>query len=411
MVMIKKRTVEKIETNLISSARILHILTNLDLGGAEISVVAICQCLHKRGIDVRLAYSSRGGESGGYHPVLIKRLNESGIPTYDVPQMVRNVSLFRDIRALCRLCAVIRAVKPDIVHTHMSKAGLLGRAASVIMGVPHIIHTVRGWSFYSTDSRLKRYFYVLLERLAAHYTDKMFCVSTQQINDGLRAKIGHHGDYVLVHSGIPIAQFRPGGEDCGNLRSEIGIPANVQVVGTVMGLCRQKAPLDFVAASEIICHNYDKVHFLIVGDGPLRKDMADAISRKKMSDRCHLLGFRLDIPQLLSLMDVFLLTSYWEGLPRVLMEAIVARVPIVSTNVGGVSEVVRHGVSGFLTFAGDIKGLADYVIRLLRDPCTRKRMADKAESGIDDSFDLDFVVQYHEEFYCKLLQSPGLFLK
>ena len=381
--------------------RVLHVITNLHLGGAQISVVGICEGLRKCGIDVQVACSPVG--AGGN---LLRRLGESRIAIHEVPQMTREPAPWKDLRALLRLCQVIRDVRPDVVHTHLSKAGVLGRLAARIAGVPHVVHSIRTWSFYAPTSRLKKRMYVAVESLASRLTDRFVAVSRQLIRDGLDSGLGLRERSTVIRSGICPGRFRGALDERDRRRGELGLDADAALVGTVMRLEPAKAPGDFVLACARIAAQAPATRFLLVGDGCLHDEVSAELRSCGLADRVQRLGARGDVDRLLPLMDVFLLTSRWEGMPRVVMEAVAAGVPVVSTRVGGVPELIQHGVSGLLAPIGDVQCLAAHVLRLLADPALGRDLARAASQRLGEEYDLDRVVQDHVRLYGRLA-APG----
>ena len=384
--------------------RVLHVLTNLDFGGAQLSVVNICVSLRRRGLDVRVAHSSAGGRRFCASELLYQRLREEGVPLYDVPRMRRGVNPYQDFLALVQLRRLIREVRPEIVHTHMSKAGVLGRLAASLEKTPCVVHSVRGWSFYGGGSALKRRTFISLERFSARLTDKMLAVSARQVADGLKVGIGSPGDYLVVRSGIDVGQFQVGRSDADALRQGLCIPPGAHVVGTVMALVEQKAPLDFVATAVEVLRDRPGTHFLVVGDGPLREQMKEAIRREAIQESFHLVGHSTDVPRLLAVMDLFLLTSRWEGTPRVILEAMMTGVPVVATSVGGVPEIIEHDRSGLLAPPGDVESLKRHVVRLLENPAESRDLSQQARRNVAAEFDISTVTDKHEQLYAELLK-------
>lgn len=387
--------------------RVLHVLTNLDFGGAQLSVVNICVGLRRRGLDVRMAYSSAGGRRFCGNELLDQRLKEGEVPLYDMPRMRRDLNPYYDLLAVGQLRRLIREVRPEIVHTHMSKAGVLGRLAASLEKTPCVIHSVRGWSFYAVGSALKRRAFISIERFSARLTDKMLAVSPQLVADGLRVGIGSPGDYLVVRSGIAVGDFLTVSTDTCTLRRSVGIPDGTPVVGTVMALVEQKAPLDFAATAAEVLRALPRTHFLVVGDGPLREQLKEMIRGKAIEENFHLVGHRTDVSSLLGVMDVFLLTSRWEGTPRVLLEAMTTGVPVVATRVGGVPEIVEHDKSGLLAPPGDVESLARHTIRLLENPAEALELGRQARRHVADEFDLSTVIVRHEQLYAELLRRKS----
>lgn len=381
-------------------AVILHVITNLEVGGAQISTADICAGLAARGWRVHLAYSPRGGETGRESPELIAGLRAAGVGVHAVPAMRRSILPAGDLRAIGRLWRLIRGLRADVVHTHMSKAGILARWAGRLARTPHLLHTARGWSFYREGGALERRIYLALERGAGRHTDLTLAVSPVVARDGAAAGIGPEARFRVVRSGIRLDRFR---EARPLDRAALGLPAGVPLVGCVMGLVEAKAPLDFVAAAARIARRHDRVHFVVAGEGPLRRAVEAAARREGIADRLHLLGQRDDIPGLLPLFQVFMLASRWEGLPRVVVEASAAGVPVVATAVGGTPEVLCHGESAILAAPGDVDALAEGCLRLLEDPALRARHAEAARRAVTAEFGLDAVIDAHEQVYAEVL--------
>jgi glycosyltransferase involved in cell wall biosynthesis len=286
----------------------------------------------------------------------------------------------------------------------MSKGGILGRCAAAAARVPRIVHSIHGWSFDRASSPLSRQLFVSLERFCGRMTHRMLAVSPVLIENGI-----HHGitgcQYVVGRSGFDLGAFRCEKSTPASVRAEVRIPSQACVIGTVMGLNHQKAPLDWIALAANLCRRLTEPHFLIVGDGPLRDEVQRAIDREKLAKNVHLVGMRTDIPRMLRAMDVFVLTSHWEGLPRVIFEAMSVGIPVVATRVGGVMELVKHEKTGLLAEPGDISMLTAHVVRLLRDPAFAGRLADAAAHSELEQFDTHASVAQYACIYRELMNS------
>jgi glycosyltransferase involved in cell wall biosynthesis len=366
--------------------------------------VDICSGLRDKGFDVRLAYSSKGGRLQLKPSFLFDKINHSKIPCYDVPEMRHEPTPFLDLLSLWQLYCLFRKIRPYIVHTHMSKAGILGRFAAALAKVPHIFHSVRGWSFYPYQHRpIVRKCFISMERLAASCSQKLLSVSDQQIEDGLKEGIGIDQDYIKVRSGIKLTGFAKDESAVDTLYRELKIPIGTTIVGGVLGLEKSKAPFDFLAVAERVNRDFPEVHFLLVGDGSLRESLLTAIKKKNLSHRFQVLGFRDDVPSLLNIMNVFLLTSHWEGLPRVLIEALSTKIPIVATAVGGIPTIINHGINGFLAPPGDIDCLTQLVISLLTNRTSAQEIGMATPGKILQEFSLPYVIQKYQDIYEPLI--------
>jgi glycosyltransferase involved in cell wall biosynthesis len=219
-----------------------------------------------------------------------------------------------------------------------------------------------------------RRLYILLERATQRFTARLIVVSPRDAEKGLSDGIVTPAKYVTIRSGIELARFRQPSRPREAVRAELGIPQDAPVVGTVTRLSLQKAPLDFVNAAAHVAARWPDVHFVVVGDGLLRAEVEARVAALELADRVHLTGLRRDVPDLMHSFDLFALTSLWEGLPRVLPQAMAANLPIVATAVDGNAEAVTDGVNGFLTPPGDPQAMAAAWLRLLDDPSLARRM-------------------------------------
>jgi glycosyltransferase involved in cell wall biosynthesis len=244
--------------------------------------------------------------------------------------------------------------------------------------------------------------FVALEQITARITDKLIVVSPLNTEKGLADHIATPDKYVTIRSGIDLDRFGNPGRPRHEVRRELGIPSNVPVVGTVTRLSDQKAPLDFVAAAGTVAERRPDVHFVVVGDGPLRDDVEAEIAARHLSGSIHVTGLRRDVPDLMHSFDVFALSSLWEGLPRVLPQAMAAGLPIVATAVDGNAEAVTDGVNGFLTPPADPEAFADALLRLLDDPELAREFG---EAGLEmvGEFGARKMVQDIEALYQELL--------
>ncbi|BDI32937.1 glycosyl transferase family 1 [Capsulimonas corticalis] len=374
--------------------RVLHVITHLAVGGAAETVIASCRMSHPE-IESAICCGQTPAGEDSWDDLT----DFAGIQVSRLPSLRRSVHPWVDALAYKTLTEKLRREKWDVVHTHGSKAGILGRMAASAAGVPAIVHTVHGWGHHERQSPQARWMFVSAERRAARITDRMIVVADANREKGLRDQIGVREQYVTVLPGIDIARFRDVVVDRGALRREFGIPEDAQVIGTISRLATQKAPEDFVRVASEVCKRFPKAHFVFIGDGPLRKLYLDDIKNAGLEDRMHLLGYRDDVPRLLRLFDVFLLTSLWEGLPRVFSQAMCASLPIVATNVDGAPEAIEDNVTGYLVEPKDVARLADRVIHLLENPKVRMEMGQKGLEAVDPKFSEREMVQRTEDVY------------
>ncbi|MFQ5877314.1 MAG: glycosyltransferase family 4 protein [Acidobacteriota bacterium] len=384
--------------------RVCHIVTRLDLGGAQQNTLYTVSHLREP------FRPSLVCGPGGLLDAEARAL--APIPVTFVPRLVRPIRPLSDLLALLRLTAILRRERPQIVHTHSSKAGILGRLAAWLARVPVVVHSIHGFGFHDAQPRALRALLVAVERAVAPLTSHFIAVSHANLDRGLSLGILRRDRVSLIRSGIRVAEFRGpegrrGPRRGGGIRRELGLPEDVPLVGMIACLKPQKCPLDFVEVAARVARAVAGSAFVIAGDGELREAARRRVDALGLGGRFHLLGWRRDVPGLLAELDVMVLTSRWEGLPRVVPEAIAAGVPIVATAVDGVTDVLRDGVTGLVAPPGDIEGIASRVARLLRDPSLGIALCDRARAVLAE-FDIDAMVRAQESLYARLLRRfPG----
>ena len=376
---------------------VCHLITRLELGGAQQNTLYTVAHLAEPFRPVLLA-----GPGG----ILDDEARRSGIPIRFVPSLVRPIRPWKDARALLEITRVLREIRPRLVHTHSSKAGILGRLAARRAGVPLVVHTIHGWGFHERQPAALRRLLVVAERYAARGTDRFIAVSRAALDQGERLGIVPPGRGLVIRSGIDISAFAGagaaraggGGRD---LRREIGLPESAPIAGMVACLKPQKAPIDFVEVAARVSRRIPQAHFVLVGDGDLREEVIERAAALGLSDRIHLLGWRRDVPRVMAALDVLVLTSRWEGLPRVVPEAIACGVPVVATLVDGTAEILRDGDNALACAAGDVDGLAERVTRLLAEPGPGRALAERARRLLPE-FEIDAMVRAQESLYASL---------
>lgn len=298
----------------------------------------------------------------------------------------RPINPVKDILAIFEIKHFIKENDIDIVHTHSSKAGILGRLAAKLAKARFIVHTVHGWSFNENQPFILRKIYILLERFCASFTDKIVVVSEYDKKIGLNLAIGSREKFEVVRYGIDYKEFNEPKTD--GVRKEFGVQEDELLVGMIGCFKPQKSPLDFLRLANLITKNY-KAKFILIGDGVLRKKIEKAVSRHGLKDKVILTGWRRDISCLLSAMDIFTLTSLWEGLPVSVLEAMRLSRPVIATDTGGIAEVIKQGENGYLVCRKDVSALAEKLETLLKDPSLRKQIGDKARDSLGDDFRLE----------------------
>lgn len=380
----------------------MQVITRLIVGGAQETAVLTCALADPERYEMVLVTGPETGPEGSLH----EEARARGVRVVVLDDLRREVSPWRDRKACRSLRALIEREQPDVVHTHSSKAGILGRLAARRAGVPVVVHTVHGWSFHDHMSRPLRQLYIALERWCAPKADKLVLVTEVDRDKGLSEGIGSPEQYVIVRSGIELDAFRHGSRLRMAVRSEIGIDTDAPVLGSVMRLSPQKDPLAFVTIADRVLAALPNAHVVLVGDGPLRAEVEAAVAVTDHAHRWHLLGLRRDVADLLSAMDAFLLTSSWEGLPRTVVQAMAADVPVVATRADGVADVIEHGRTGLLFDQGDVSAGVDLVIEILTDRERATAIRTRAAAKVEE-YGAEAMVERLCALYDSLLSSSG----
>ena len=390
-----------------SQVKVIHIITRMELGGAQQNTLYTISHLDEQKF-LPYLITGRGGE---LFPAALGFKN-----TLIAEGLVREIRPLRDVMAffqLCRLIKNIAAVNPSsapvIVHTHSSKAGILGRWAARCVSIPIRIHSIHGFGFHDYQSRVVRDLFILLEKITALITTKFIAVSTANQQKGIALHLFPPEKAVVIRSGIEITRFQNPDVSRNQLRGSLGISETAPVIAMIACLKPQKAPLDFIKVCDSVTKELPDAHFLLVGDGVLREAVENEIKGRKLQHCMHLVGWRNDIPEILNAIDVLVLTSRWEGLPRVFPQAMAAGVPVVATRVDGAPEAIKDGVNGFLLDPGDVEGIARKTIALIQSPFQLKSMGLQSRQMVEE-FDIQRMVCQQEALYEELLSDRKFLL-
>jgi glycosyltransferase involved in cell wall biosynthesis len=348
--------------------RMLHIITRLDVGGSTENTVISATRMSKS----EFSSAILSGRTTEPPPGMAASLFAAGVEWVQVSQLQRAINPVLDTIALARLWILCKRIHPDIVHTHSSKAGFLGRLAARLAGVRHIVHTPHGHIFDGYFNPVATKTFIGLERLAARWTHRFVTLSDEEVRDHLRHGIGRPEQFVTIPSGVDldsIAQAAP-----------VHFAGSRPVIGTVARLVPIKGIAHLIDAAPAILAGFPAARFLIVGDGESRPALEARAQALGIADRTVFAGFRQDAAAAMAGMDVFVLPSLNEGMGRVLVMAMALGKPIVATRVGGIPELLGDGEAGLLVPAADPAALAEAVLALLRDPDLARRLAEAGRS-------------------------------
>jgi glycosyltransferase involved in cell wall biosynthesis len=374
----------------------LHIHTLPVISGSGINTLLTMTGLDKGRFEVELACAPGGA--------LVDESVKRGIKFRPVRHFVQRVSPFNDLFALAELILLMRGEKYDIVHSHNSKAGFIGRLAARITRVPAIVHTIHGFAFHDIERPPRRALFRSLERFAAPMADKLIVISNPLREWGLGSGIGKPEQYVTIYSGIELGRFQAD-LDVEKIKRELGISPDDLVVGAVSKLWEGKGHRCLLRAARDVVDKIPGVKFLFVGEGYLRGELESLRDSLGLQDKVIFTGFRSDIPEITACFDIAVLASLFEGLGRVLLEAMAVGKPVIASRVGGIVDVVDDGLTGILVPPGDEKALVSALIRLLSDGDPRKRMGEAGKRKIDSRFSAKTMVNEIEKVYNELISG------
>lgn len=379
-------------------ANILYIITRLDRGGSAEAVMQWAEGIKNLGHRTKIVTGKTVHPQEDFHTYTAR----TGVPIDVIHSLVRPPGIRCDYRALKTLIRLIRNERPHIVHTNTSKAGILGRFAARINKVPVIIHSPHGHIFYGYFSKAKTKFFIGLERWAAGFTHQITNLTRLGMEDHIRLRVAPSEKLRVIYPGVELGKYAVSTQIRGQIRCGIGISDETTVIGWVGRIDSVKNPLMFIQAAVLL---KDKnLHFLLVGDGELMESMRRKVDEMSLNEKFTFTGHRTDIPNLLAAMDIYVLTSLNEGFGRTIIEAQSANLPVIVTDVGGVSEIVIDGETGILIPSEDPSALAQAILRLTGDSQLQKRLIANARKRLK-RFSLQNTIDNIENLYRELLSS------
>jgi glycosyltransferase involved in cell wall biosynthesis len=379
--------------------RVAHVITRLINGGADENTVISCNQAVSSGHHVTLIH---GAET---RPEIITTVAEP-VRTIELPSLVRPIAPLSDVRALRGLVQTFHRLRPDVVHTHTSKAGILGRLAARAARVPVVVHGVHIVPFVNVG-RLEAFAYLHAERAVQGMTDAFIDVSAGVRDLCVEAGVGAADRHHVVESGFDLSRFRvavPPADWRDLLRLEPDDPRPPVVLMLAVFEAR-KRHTEFLERIPKIVARSPRVRFVFAGDGPLRDGVGARIRTLGIERNVVLTGFYQHPEQLIALADICLIASVREGLPRVLMQYLAGGKPVVATDLPCIDDVLRHHVNGLVVGADDLDGLADAVIALLDEPARRARLARGAAATELSEWDMARMGERMEAIYAEVIRE------
>jgi glycosyltransferase involved in cell wall biosynthesis len=386
------------------SLKVVHIITRLILGGAQENTLYNCEdLLREYGDEVLLVTGPAEGPEGD----LFERARRNQVPLQVVPELRRAIGPLADGRAAVALRRIIRDFRPDVVHTHSSKAGILGRGAAWREKVPGIIHTIHGLAFHPYERWWKNWMYINAERWAARRCHRIISVADAMTEQALAQRIGRPEQYVTIRSGMEVEPFLESGAHRVETRRKLGIGNDEVVVMKVARLFELKGHDDLIEAAGLLQESGPKVRYVFVGGGVAKERLEAKIQQAGLANQFLFTGLvaSSEIPRLIGASDIVVHASYREGLARVLPQALIAARPVVSYDVDGAREVVLPGKTGFLVPPHDWKGLAAAIETLARDADLRDRLGQTGQAMFRDLFRHEMMSRQIRSLYEETLRS------
>ncbi|MCP4837092.1 MAG: glycosyltransferase family 4 protein [Phycisphaera sp.] len=384
--------------------RIMHISTRLILGGSQENTILSCEGQADAGHEVSLLFGPITGPEGSLRPTVDANPSIEAIET---PNLCRELAPRRDFTCRRDLAKVIRRWRPDVVHTHSSKAGILGRAAAWAAQVPAVVHTIHGLPFHPYQGSIRNRIYIQAERWAARRCHAIVTVADAMRDQALAVGIGRPNQYSTIRSGMRVEPYLEHEESTTDARTRLGLPKDAFIVGTIARLAELKGHDDLLDGLGPLLQKDHKMHLLWVGDGYWAERLRRRTEELGLASQVHFSGLvdPGDIPSWIRTMDVVAHPSYREGLPRAVVQGMLSGRPVISYALDGAPEVCIDDVTGILVQPGDLVGLRTAVGRLREDSTLRHRLGDEGRRRCRTAFDWRTMVHELQSLYENLLDA------
>jgi glycosyltransferase involved in cell wall biosynthesis len=383
----------------------VRVIARLNMGGPALHVAYLSAGLKERGYETTLVAGSlaRGEESMSF-------VAESlGVPVVTIEQLHREISPVRDALAVVRLARLLRALRPQILHTHTAKAGAIGRLAVLLAAgarPPIVVHTFHGHVLRGYFGPLRAHVFRLLERWLARVTTALIAVSPEVRDDLVALGVAPREKFTVIRLGIELDErVGAAGEQGAEMRRVLGVPPGRFVVGWIGRMTAVKRTDDVLLAFRRLRELGVDACLWLVGDGPDRDHVEHRASELGIVRDCFFLGYQEDVAPFYGAFDAVVLPSGNEGTPVSAIEALAAGRPVVATRVGGVPDVVRDGVDGFLVEAGDVERLAGRLAELAHDPELRRRLGEQGRAHVLPRYSVERLLDDVDRLYRSLLAA------
>ena len=378
--------------------KVLRIITRLNVGGPTIHTVLLTKFLNT---DIFESYLL-AGEIEENESDMSYFADKYEIKPIYLPKMKREIRPFDDLKSLIKIIKLIRQIKPDVIHTHTAKAGMLGRTAALLTNTPYIYHTFHGNVFKGYFGKRKTSLFIQIERFLAKHSTKIIAISEQQKKELVEFKIATPSKIDVIKLGFDFTSLIDNTSNVDtSFRDKYNVPSEAKLIGIIGRLVPIKNHSLFLEIAESIAKVNQDVYFAIIGDGELREDIEKEIETRGLKDRVFITGFLKNLKPVYQSLDLVLLTSNNEGTPVALIEAMVSKKIIMSTQVGGVEDFVQNRLNGFYFPAGKSEGFIKEITHWLSHPEDYSNIGEKAHDTVVDTFSFQRLVKDIESLYLK----------
>tara|TARA_B110000285_G_C15085332_1_gene595885 strand:- start:8 stop:1162 length:1155 start_codon:yes stop_codon:yes gene_type:complete len=378
---------------------IVHVITRLINGGADENTVISCNYSISVGNNVSLIMGSNADKE------ILNKLDKK-VNLITVKNLIRSINPYKDILALIHVRKEIKKLSPDIVHTHTSKAGFIGRLAAWLSGVPLIVHTVHILPFIN-ENFIMKILYLLLEKLIAIVTDKYINVSSGMMETSLRYKVGTQAKHSIIYSAFDTLKFRDAiySNNLNEPSVNKKIFKNKKIILMIGAFEKRKRHRELVDIFNKVLKNYSNALLLLVGDGKLMHEVKNQVKKLRLDEKIIFTGFRDDPEKFIALADICILNSVREGLPRVVMQYIAGGKPAITTNLPGIDEIVKDGINGCVFSMHDPEALYNKLSDLLSDDDKLEKLTNGAKETDVSNWSIENMGKKIEDLYSSALLS------
>jgi glycosyltransferase involved in cell wall biosynthesis len=388
--------------------KILNIITLFSVGGATETVVSMAAGLREKGYEVHIATGPNVPSEGSMY----ETAERHNIPVFTFPNLKRAINPLNDLLIVFQLARFIKKNNYTVVHTHSSKAGVVGRIAAWLVNTPVIVHTIHGLPFHRFQNFIVRNFYKLIEKFSALFCDKIVAVTHTIVDVMLKNNLAPEKKFVVVRSAFNLEMYNHTLYDCNKIRSKYRISPSDFLIAKVARFSKLKGHEYLIDAFNIVSNKSNNCKLLLIGNGELEGELKSYIKSVGLKEKVIFSGLipPEDIPEILSSVDLLVHTSLLEGLARVLPQAVMLEKPVISFDLDGSHEVIKDGYNGFLIEPENVTSLAEKILMLSSDREKAKNMGINGKKMIGREFSNDLMVEKIDKFYKVLFLEKGLYV-